>query len=311
MKTHSVELLGRFVEERNTHKDIVCAIGYGSNVISQSPSKNITLPSEVKRTDAILIVKNSKNFHEHTIKEFPDDYSWIRYLGPNIVTALQRTGGMISYNLLRYKGEPLKYGVIEENDTLDDFLYWKYLFVAGRFQKPYEEIIAPESTRLQEALHMNRLYALKVAGVLLQDKNFTEEDLYSMITSLSYLGDPRFEDPQKIAKISKNIKGFRTLYHNELTQVFEEKFFLQNSKKFITVTPAISDTLLSQLPRTIQLLSTKHTESVQSINYALKSAIKKIVATPATIQIPKGLLTAGLIESIKYATEKIKKSMQS
>lgn len=93
----------------------------------------------------------------------------------------------------------IKYGVISTEDLKQDLLDWKWLYIAGRLQKPVLDVLSP-STSIQANLLENRKSALHAAFLLLPDI-FSTQELYEKIVSLSYNGDIRMkiaEDPHKV-----------------------------------------------------------------------------------------------------------------
>lgn len=84
----------------------------------------------------------------------------------------------------------MKYGVIAERDLCDDLLDWSYLYIAGRLHKPVLWLKSPDEESTRSALKENLNNALHTSLLLLPD-SFTKEELYTCVTSLSYIGDFR------------------------------------------------------------------------------------------------------------------------
>jgi translocator assembly and maintenance protein 41 len=97
----------------------------------------------------------------------------------------------------------MKYGVICRQNFLDDLLNWRFLYVAGRLHKPVRimKLAANEDdAEINSSMMTNRLNAMRAALLLLPDQ-FTDLELYMVIASLSYMGDPRMgigENPKKV-----------------------------------------------------------------------------------------------------------------
>jgi mitochondrial translocator assembly and maintenance protein 41 len=89
--------------------------------------------------------------------------------------------------------------VIEDGWLIRDLLSWSEFYVAGRLQKPC--LILHSNKEIETALKKN-LRSAVTASCLLLPNRFTERELFTKITSLSYLGDPRmkynFENPNKV-----------------------------------------------------------------------------------------------------------------
>jgi len=108
----------------------------------------------------------------------------------------------------------IKYGVVNLDTLCTDLSEWSTLYIAGRLQKPVK--ILRDDPRVRLANQVNLLSALRTA-LLLLPPNFTEQELYGTIASISYMGDPRMslptEDPGKVANIvGNNLPHFRRLY---------------------------------------------------------------------------------------------------
>lgn len=67
-----------------------------------------------------------------------------------------------------------------------DLLNWETLYLAGRMHKPVK--ILKDDARVRLAQQVNLASALRTA-LLLLPKDFTEEELYLTISSISYKGN--------------------------------------------------------------------------------------------------------------------------
>jgi len=108
----------------------------------------------------------------------------------------------------------VKYGIVNIDTLCRDLSEWDTLYLAGRLQKPVK--ILRDDPKVRLATQMNLLSAVRVALLLLPEK-FTEQDLYSTIAGISYMGDPRMslfaENPHKVQNIVLNqLPNFRRLY---------------------------------------------------------------------------------------------------
>ena len=144
---------------------IVHAIGYGSGVFVQQPSaptqpddgpadhKAASPSDDLPMIDLILTVSDSNAFHRHMLERYPDHYSALaRLCGPNFCTKLQRSkryGAGVYFNPLVESPvatsnasaasgckRKIKYGIVQTEDLVDDLMNWRWLYLAGRMQKP-------------------------------------------------------------------------------------------------------------------------------------------------------------------------------
>ena len=137
---------------------------YGSGVFQQANST--TAASNM--VDMCLVVDKSKlvPWHAQNLELNPDDYSLLKKLGPDRISALQESpfGAQVSRDYyLAYVGNTpiihvfnsrshfqvyfntlvkisdnqlIKYGVISTEALVNDLLDWSSLYVAGRLHKP-------------------------------------------------------------------------------------------------------------------------------------------------------------------------------
>ena len=213
---------------------VTYAFAYGSGVFpqsaatasrtSQSPHPNA--PEAIlkwqkgggKMIDFILTPRFSQHFHSLNLREHRDHYSFLGSLGSGVVSHVQdRYGAGAYFNpYITVNGTMIKYAVVNYETLLRDLTDWDTLYFAGRLHKPVK--ILHEEPNLRVANQRNLLSAVRCALLLLPEK-FTEKELYSTITGLSYQGDPRMqygsENPKKIDNIvTHQIRNFRYLYHD-------------------------------------------------------------------------------------------------
>lgn len=271
------------------------AMAYGSGVFRQDGYAK----DEKPMVDFIFGVNNSVEWHERNLTENGLDYSLISRLGgPKFVNWLQGIGTGIFYNpYVDFEGQTIKYGVISIKDLLDDLNNWTSMYVAGRLHKPVE--ILKSDVWINRAIQNNLEYAIDVALFLLPEQ-FKERDLYEMVAGLSYLGDSRMkfgENPEKIKNIvNGNFNGFKKLYY----EIFEKEFSRDKHN------------LLDRLPQNLKkellerVISMKAEDSLGKED--LRDAISSIVHSSSISQTIKGLVSAGLIKSVRYAMEKMEKA---
>jgi translocator assembly and maintenance protein 41 len=213
---------------------ITYAFAYGSGVFpqsassasrtSQSPHPN---PPEAilkwqkgggKMIDFVLVPRFSQHFHSLNLRNHRDHYSFLGSLGSGVVSHVQdRYGAGVYFNpYITVDGTMIKYAVVNFETLLRDLTDWDTLYLAGRLHKPVKILF--EEPNIRVANQRNLLSAVR-CSLLLLPTNFTEKELYSTITGLSYQGDPRMqygtENPKKISNIVNNqLRHFRYLYHD-------------------------------------------------------------------------------------------------
>ena len=206
------------------------AFAYGSGVFPQAPksSSKSTLhpnPPEAiskvqgggqKMIDFIFGVSYTQHWHSLNLQEHRDHYSALGSLGSYAVSKIQDSfGAGVYFNpYVTVNGTLIKYGVVNLDTLCKDLSEWNTMYIAGRLQKPVKILRDNPSVRL--ANQVNLISAVRTA-LLLLPADFTEQELYSTIAGISYMGDPRMhvggDDPGKVANIVKHqLPNFRRLY---------------------------------------------------------------------------------------------------
>ncbi|KAK0715543.1 mitochondrial matrix Mmp37-domain-containing protein [Lasiosphaeris hirsuta] len=212
------------------------AFAYGSGVFPQSESKgkvptdeelraiHPNAPAAIRRhqdgtpkmIDFIFGVSHTQHWHSLNMKQHRSHYSALASLGSGAVSYVQdKWGAGVYFNpYVVVNGILIKYGVVQLNTLEQDLTQWDTLYLAGRLQKPVK--ILRDDPQIRLANQMNLISALRTALLLLPPR-FTEEELYSTIAGISYLGDPRMalptENPSKVKNIvGNNMANFRRLY---------------------------------------------------------------------------------------------------
>ncbi|KAK2630557.1 hypothetical protein QTJ16_001377 [Diplocarpon rosae] len=169
-----------------------------------------------KMIDFIFGVSYTQHWHSLNLQQHRDHYSALGALGSGAVSAVQdKWGAGVYFNpFVTVNGILIKYGVVNLDTLCTDLSEWTTLYLAGRLQKPVK--ILRDDPRVRLANQVNLLSALRTA-LLLLPPNFTEQELYSVISAISYMGDPRMafptENKSKIANIvGNNLPHFRRLY---------------------------------------------------------------------------------------------------
>ncbi|XP_069678670.1 phosphatidate cytidylyltransferase, mitochondrial [Periplaneta americana] len=304
---------------------------YGSGVLKQSGS-DITK----NMVDMIFTVEDPPSWHKENISRNPHHYSSLRWLGHNAVARFQENwGAKIYFNALipiQEEGITIKYGVVSRSALVTDLLDWSELYLAGRLHKPVEVIYKTSDSELRSALQLN-LHSAVHTALLMLPEDFSETEFYITISSLSYTGDFRMmfgEDKKKVYKIVEpQIDAFRTLYAPVLSSMHN---FVEVSESGLCVqdaSPLARIHHLNQLPRTPQRamvrlwnrdsgkLRQDTEDALRAIAYDpdcgvfLGECVRDIVWDSSIRQSLKGILTAGIIKSLRYGGKKIFKMMKS
>ncbi|KAH7324717.1 mitochondrial import protein MMP37 [Stachybotrys elegans] len=219
---------------RQFNAPIVYCFAYGSGVFPQeSASRSVTeaefravhpKPPEAlvkaqkgnpKMIDFIFGVTHTQHWHSINIKQHRDHYSSAAALGSGFVSRVQNWGAGVYYHpYVEVNGMLIKYGVTSIDNLVHDLSTWDNLYLAGRLHKPVK--ILRDHPRVRLANQHNLLSAVRTA-LLLLPPDFTESQLYSTISGLSYLGDPRMSLPtENLSKVDNivqnNMVHFRRLY---------------------------------------------------------------------------------------------------
>lgn len=165
------------------------AVAYGSAVFQQA---NVTQQSK-RMIDLLLVVKSRHEFHLQNMQLNKTHYSGLSsWFGPRYIEWLNNWLFPIHFNShIELDGYHVKYGVVDYETYLSDLTSWKLLTTAGRLHKPvwflkfWEKL---ENTVLEE----NLAKCVTCALLLIKLPVIEEQELYTRITEMSYLGDIRF-----------------------------------------------------------------------------------------------------------------------
>ena len=166
--------------------------------------------------DFIFGVSYTQHWHSLNLQEHRDHYSAVGSLGSYAVSKIQDSFGAGCYfnPYVTVNGTLIKYGVVNIDTLCRDLSEWDTLYLAGRLQKPVK--ILRDNPSVRVANQINLISAVRTA-LLLLPPDFTEQDLYSTIAGISYMGDPRMtiggDDPRKVQNIVRGqLANFRRLY---------------------------------------------------------------------------------------------------
>ncbi|GBC04001.1 hypothetical protein RclHR1_05460004 [Rhizophagus clarus] len=316
----------------NFHAPIRYAIAYGSGVF---PQKGYDYDKNKPMIDFIFAVGHTQHWHSLNINQNRKHYSFLGTLGSGAVAMLQENFGAGAYYnpYVKIDDMMIKYGVVSIDRMCKDLLNWETLYLAGRMHKPVK--ILKDDPRVRLAQQVNLASALRTA-LLLLPKDFTEENLYMTISSISYKGDFRTyfgENPNKIKNVvSKQMNNFNLLYGG-LIRGLPMVNFVANGKLQQDDSPKAKAQMIQKLPRTLKykiqeehrmVLASKGIQwpsddmdacksIVNSGNYIeyINTSLEDIIFRPTLSQSIKGILSAGLSKSTKYTFSKIGKWISS
>ena len=346
---------------------IVHAIGYGSGVFVQQSSvptqpdgdaaadhKTISPPDDQPMIDLILTVSDSNAFHRRMLERYPDHYSALaRICGPTFCTKLQRSeryGAGVYFNPLVESPvttsnasassgckRKIKYGIVQTEDLVDDLMSWRWLYLAGRMQKPTVNVDGlEECDRIALAQKQNLDMALAASLLLLGGNRNSDSsaiqtpriypltNLFEQIAGLSYAGDPRMdvggEDPDKVSKLVRSDgqeERFYDLYKQSMANLQEvgvlDVVGTRSSRLGAVAIDLDDDATRRHLWRSLPKRVNRGTcygvgiETRQTSAQYLSKCLVDIVRPAARRQSLKGVLTAGIVKSVQYAAAKFAK----
>lgn len=283
------KVVERFMEKRPKCEAI---IGYGSGITKQKGQENRKV-----QIDLIVVVKDLKKWHRANIRKNPSDYSFTgKTFLKNGSLQLLKKGGKICYlTYIPFEGHSFKIGTIEEKDFLDSLELWDTFYIAGRMQKPIK--VFKENKEIKKAIESNRRSAIAAALLISDERKIPMSEFYETLVSLSYMGDTRMKFAENPKKVSNIVKGaldfFEKTYGN--SDLFDRvKGYIENKH---------SSKLIKELPILLQSEIKESNNMKETIINYLKEKNKK----ESTIQTIKGIFTSGAINSIVYASAKLKR----
>lgn len=300
----------------------VYCFAYGSGVFQQAGRTDRAM------VDLIFVVDNTHGFHQDNLYSNPDHYSFLRHLGPSVVSDVQKLfGANVYFNTHVTVGDlTFKYGVIDVQDFRSDLQSWHTLYIAGRLHKP---VLTLYDQGLGDLVKRNLKSAVHAALLQLPNR-FSEEDLYTTIAGLSYRGDFRMiigEDKNKVSNIVQpQIEKFRSLY----TPVFqsmshrlsihcsslEQENNLESKFYHLQRLPQNLKDLLHRSFKTNNLVSDgdstfRELAKRDDVGKIVRNGIYRIVFYSSLMQSIKGIPTAGLLKSVIYSYNKLNKMVKS
>ncbi|CAE6459105.1 unnamed protein product [Rhizoctonia solani] len=308
------------------------AFAYGSGVFSQDGYKDSDRP----QLDFLFAVTHADHFHSINMQQNPKHYALApRLLGSDFAARMQAVAPGLWFNpYVKVKdGVTIKYGVTTVDNLCADLLGWKSLYMAGRMHKPIR--IIKDDSRVRLTQQVNLTSAVRAALLTLPER-FNEKELFERITGISYAGDPRMsfaENPHKVRNIVNAQQAqFRELYHRLvvglpgvhwsgqeveqdaspqarglLLRKLPSNLRTRIDTRYQSLSPEVAPASPSSSPTRDENVFWQRVGAAPDLSEAMRAEMAAIIKGPATIQSVKGLFTAGPINSLRYAGDKIGK----
>jgi len=299
----------------------VCA--YGSGVFKQTGHASI----KENMIDLIFVVNDAFTWHQQNLTKYPNHYSFLKKFPSLSISNIQKNyGASVYYNTrIDFDDRMIKYGVIEQQDFLNDLYNWESLYIAGRLHKPVYNLKGLDNPLLSNAINTNLTYAVETA-LLMSPEKTSLTNFFMLISSLSYTGDLRMvigEDKGKIKNIVEpNIDKFKDLYHSVL--ISNPNIHIGNDFIEQNIQDDVQHVYIQQLPIKLRQLVMPEMENESAkiemtmkllqdrtnLKQVILNGVSNIVKTSSTTQSVKGVLTAGVTKTVLYSAEKLRKMMK-
>ncbi|CAH9115972.1 unnamed protein product [Cuscuta europaea] len=282
--------------------------------------------------DYILGVADPLQWHTENLKVNRDHYaSWlVRSGGSRLINCIANNIGVgVHFNpFVSWNKKMFKYGVVRVHDLIEDIKGWERFYTSGRLQKPVNIIV--DNLNIENVNAVN-LRAAASAALLLLPAEFSEEDLYAKICSLSYMGDLRMYFAEDKNKVKNIVQGQFRLFQRAYRPFLDEfsadgllRFSLTDDRKASIVQDSglsAAAVLVSHLPPLIKSkietnLAGKMRQGagigskVEAVKWMSRIIRRKVMVSSGR-QAVAGLLTAGAVNGFRYLGNKILKSVKS
>ncbi|KAK4783860.1 hypothetical protein SAY86_018228 [Trapa natans] len=307
---------------------------YGSSLHPNNQNKTSTM------VDFILGVPNPIQWHSQNLKLNRDHYaSWIaRIGGEKLITRIAEDIGVgVHFNpFIDWNDKVLKYGVVQTHNLMKDVLSWNRFYLSGRLQKPVHMLV--DNLAIGNANSSNLRAAVSTALLLLPPQ-FSEEELFFKICSLSYMGDLRMLFAEDRHKVNNIVQGQFNLFHSMYGPFLEEyerknliRFSSSSGQKAIMVQDTdllATGALVSSLPSAIKSyltikLGEKKTfsefghvvheitiESREEAARCIQRILRRTVMVSSARQAVSGFLASGGLIAARYLAKKMSKAWKS
>lgn len=308
---------------RRFPKNISYCFAYGSGVKQQSGYDEKTQKDAM--IDLIICVDDEHQFHSENLERNSGDYSMMKYFGSSFIAKYQDYAAGVYFNTLIPIDTncTIKYGVIRTNNLCDDLSHWTHLYIAGRLQKPVQNLISPSNPKIIRSLDDNLEMTLRLALLLLPEQ-FTYYELFHQIANISYAGDFRMVFGEKKDKVKNIVEpqmgAFLQLYapymrklehclkvpnyRNVCDQLLEQSKETGAFNEHIAAMPSGLRDSIGEEDGGHLMDELRPTEDYQR---ALQAGIHMINLNNSTRQSIKNIPTAGLLKSLRYSARKVMK----
>ncbi|CAI0393696.1 unnamed protein product [Linum tenue] len=298
---------------------------YGSTLHPNNSDKS-------SMVDYILGVADPLKWHSENLKLNRSHYaSWMVHLGgAKLVTKVADGIGVgVHFNpFVTWNDKMLKYGVVRMHDLVEDILNWQRFYISGRLQKPVRVLLDNLDV---ENLNATNLRTAIAAALLILPSKFNEEDLYSTICSLSYMGDLRMifaEDKNKVKKIVQGqFNLFRSMY-KPFIEEYEAKDVLRVSsfggqqncclpatRSLVCSLPLLvrnkMGTGLGGLGDSGQVVREVVFSSREEAARSMQKVVRRTVIVSSLRQAVSGFVAAGGMNAGRYLANKVRKAWKS
>ncbi|XP_026418273.1 phosphatidate cytidylyltransferase, mitochondrial-like isoform X1 [Papaver somniferum] len=311
--------------------DFCCS--YGSSLLPNNNDKS-------SMVDYIIGVSDPLQWHDQNLKMNRNHYaSWMmQFGGAKVITGIAESIGVgVHFNpYVTWEDKMVKYGVVRMHNLVHDLLNWESFYLSGRLQKPVH--ILADSIDI-ENLNLNNLRAATSTALLLLPSEFSEEDLYAKICSLSYMGDLRMFFAEDKNKVKRIVQGQFDLFQKSY-KPFVDEYAAKDLLRFSSSSdPKVQIAQDCALPATRSLVSSlpssvrsgmgmrlgdevKVSDSGRVIREVvigsreetvdcLRKVLRRKVMVSSARQAFAGLLSAGAVNSAQYLTRKMGKALKS
>ncbi|XP_056172209.1 uncharacterized protein LOC130134369 isoform X3 [Syzygium oleosum] len=267
--------------------------------------------------DYILGVSDPLQWHAENLKRNRDHYaSWMVHVG----------GAKLM----------LKYGVVRMHDLVEDVLKWDRFYLSGRLQKPVHILLDNLDI---ENVNSSNLRAAVSAALLLLPHEFSEEDLYAKICSLSYMGDLRMLFAEDRNKVKKIVQGQFSLFQS-MYKPFLEEYETKNMISFSScgghkanicqdIDLYTTCSLVSLLPQAMRnrmgmklgeqkriaesgrVVRDVKISSREEAAKCMQKVLRRTVLMSSARQAVSGFLTTGGLNAVRYLGKKMAKAWKS
>lgn len=277
---------------KRTGDNLVYAIQYGSSIAGDATSTSMI--------DMIIIVENTKEFHERNKSVAAKDYGiprstafhdWLNRFGFNFYhSAFQTENGPTKTKYAVISRDNFVkgcHGSLLENEKEKIGAFGFY--VAGRMQKAaLKPLLMTKNeqkvTEIEQAINSARIDGVWLTLGLVP-KEFTLNDLLKKYVSLSYLADIRIEKPGKIqTMLNKNYQDYLNM-----------------------ILPILSDFVRIGLIKPAENGNWTKIESPSEAE--VKKRLISIKARTAVTNYLKNPITTGINKSADYALQKVRRAI--